>query len=506
MAKKTSGPMPESLAEMGEWLEQKIQARSFPTWLDSSALPSVLWVDGSPAPAPAIVVLLRSKKEQERSIYESLRGRLEPTSMARLCDWLAARWVDQEAPTSERWALESLSDWGTDSSLTQVGQWVRVWIKKKKRGPAQAGLRLLARRATDAALHELDDIAHGPYTPAYTELARGEFEFAARQRGLSPDDMADRIVPTLDLDRTGSRWFVVGSKKVRAVLRSGPALEWRDEADQPLRQPPKPPDADPFTLTPADWFKRTKARLSGLVAHQFARLERAMIAGRTWDGSVWTSLFLAHPILRTMSQVFVWSVRHASREILFRVAEDFSLADDQEEVFTVESPGTIALPHPITFSEPTLARWRQIFVDYGLRSPWPQLDRETRKLSPMELAEPSIMRFVGVPVDSRLLRGHLKRKGWLMGPALRGTVEFHYRPFVEANLTAVLCHDPIWMGENPSVGTMIPLANLLFIPGEIDRTMGLGAEALSTVVPSQVSPILISETLRDVERLGLAAR
>ncbi len=465
MAKSSWTETPESISQIGPWLEQHVSLRMLPANFDSAMLTTATFIDGSPVPTGPLVVLLKSASVKELVIYRAIRDKLDPMSMARFTESLANWRVEDGAITKYRWALESLEEWGTESSLAKVGEWLRVWIKKRKRSPAQAALGLLARRATDSALHDLDDIAHGNASPAFAEMARQEFAKAATARGLSTEQLADRIVPMLGLDTTGARVFSAGKKQVRAILRAGGKIELRDDDGKILRSMPKGAISDSTVPSPSEWLQEIKKRLKGVLAHQANRLERAMIGGRSWPYPEWSTLFLQHPILRTLAPLLVWHAESAGGPMLFRVAEDYTLADIDDREITLAGDAVIHIPHPISWTQEIRDRWRQLLIDYAIEQPFPQIEREVYPLSASEQAEPSIMRYVNTAVDRRLLRGHLKRRGWLMGvPGGGGSVDFHYRYFEDGKVSAVLLHEPVFMGGDFSIGEMVPLANIVFVP------------------------------------------
>lgn len=503
MGKSPWKETPESVGQIGPWLEAHISVRQLPPNLDLAMLSTAMFSDGSPVPSGPLVMLFKSTAEKEQVIYQAIRDKLDPVSMVRFAESLATWWVEDGAITKYRWALDSLEEWGTESSLAKVGEWLRGWIKKRKRSPAQAALGLLARRATDSALHDLDDIAHANTSPAFAEMARQEFAKAATARGLSTEQLADRIVPTLGLDATGARVFPAGKKLVRAILRPGGTIELRDDEGKTLRSMPKGAVSDPGSASPSEWLKELKKRLKGVLAHQSNRLERAMIAGRSWSQAEWSALFLQHPILRTLSPLLVWQAATASTTMLLRVAEDYTLADLDDREITIPNDAVVSLPHPISWPPEVRDRWRQVFVDYSIEQPFPQIEREIYPLSTREKqVEPSIMRFVDTAVDSRLLRGHLKRRGWLMGVSgIGGSVEFHHRYFEDENVSAVLLHKPVFLGGDFSIGETVPLANIVFFPGSIDRAGRTDLSAYRSIMLREVSPTIVSETIRDVEKL-----
>ena len=108
----------------------------------------------------------------------------------------------------------------------------------------------------------------------------------------------------------------------------------------------------------------------------------------------------------------------------------------------------------------------EIFADYALIPPFPQLGRKVHRLEPKELTTRGIVRNQGSKVPAVTLVGILERHGWNRGlPWAAGLVLAHSKPYEGANVTAVIRYDGVQLGEvDPVVvsevlGTLAELAS-----------------------------------------------
>jgi hypothetical protein len=76
------------------------------------------------------------------------------------------------------------------------------------------------------------------------------------------------------------------------------------------------------------------------------------------------------------------------------VAEDHSLADVNDDAFTPPDSSRIGLAHPLLLGE-ALATWSELFADYEILQPFPQLGRPVHTLTADERAATHLDRLVG---------------------------------------------------------------------------------------------------------------
>ncbi|MFD0851013.1 DUF4132 domain-containing protein, partial [Actinomadura adrarensis] len=111
----------------------------------------------------------------------------------------------------------------------------------------------------------------------------------------------------------------------------------------------------------------------------------------------------------------------------FRVAEDGTYADLADNTVTLPDTTRIRVAHPVHL-DGDLKAWRELFADYEILQPFPQLDREVHTLTTAERAGRRLERFQGVSAPARTLIG-MERHGWRRSaPMDAGIQHCVYRP------------------------------------------------------------------------------
>lgn len=99
----------------------------------------------------------------------------------------------------------------------------------------------------------------------------------------------------------------------------------------------------------------------------------------------------------------------------FRVAEDQTFADSEDNELALEDLSMIRVVHPLYLSIDLCAAWAQVLGDYEIISPFPQITRQTYSLEPEEQDAQEITRFKDKPVSGIILVRTLQKLGWQRG-------------------------------------------------------------------------------------------
>ncbi|MCS7477717.1 DUF4132 domain-containing protein [Umezawaea endophytica] len=349
----------------------------------------------------------------------------DPASVAEFGWALFEQWRAAGMPSKDGWALTALGVLGDDGTVRALAPVIRAWPGEGGHVRAVTGLDVLADIGTDVALMHLDGIARKVKFAGLREKAREKIEHVAAKLGLSPERLADRLVPDLGLSRAGSavldygpRRFVVGfDERLRPFVS--------DEDGTPRKSLPKPGAKDDEGLATAAYqrFTDLKKDVRTLAADQITRLERAMVSGRTWTGEEFTEFLAGHPLLVHLVRRLVWVTQSESGAVTgsFRVAEDSSLSTVDDDVFVLPEDAVVAVAHPLRLGE-SVEAWSGVFADYEILQPFPQLGRPVHALTEAERAGTRLSRFEGVvlPTTRVLL---LVRLGWERGAPMDGGVE-----------------------------------------------------------------------------------
>ncbi len=409
-------------------------------------------------------------------------GLLELRSLG---DWgaflwaLYAAWDEAGAPSKHGWAFEAMGHLGDSSVARELSTKLKDWPSQGLYARAVKGLELLQRIGTDEALMYLDELSKKLKSQALRAEARARLEQVANRRGLSQDQLADRLVPTLGLDPDGSALLDLGPRSFRVGFNEHLVPVVFDQKGKLRKSLPTAAKSDDEHLAKQAQtrWKSLKADARKLARLQLERLELAMCCGRRWSPQDFQNFLVAHPLLGHLVRRLVWGV-YSDQALVktFRVAEDRTPADIADEELKLADDILVGLVHPI---EGLDSGWQEIFADYELLQPFEQLGRAVYEASPGELEAPSIKRKAGTRVAQKSLFV-LKNRGWSRGPVEDGArYNSYYRTF------------------GPELS-----AELRFYPG-VDVASGWEQEQTLEEVTilnnRRPTPAVFSEVVRDLE-------
>jgi Domain of unknown function (DUF4132) len=196
--------------------------------------------------------------------------------------------------------MAAIGHLGGDACVLKLTPLLREWpAKASTRAPCSASYICLRAVGSDTALMALNGVAQKLKFKGLKQKAQEMMEGIAQSRGLTREQLADRIVPDCGLDERGSRVFDFGRRQFRFVL--GPEMKplVRD-ADGTVRSdlpaPTKTDERDKAEAAVAEW-KLLKKTLREVLKIQAHRLEDAMITGRRWTPAEFQMLPLKHPLM-----------------------------------------------------------------------------------------------------------------------------------------------------------------------------------------------------------------
>ncbi|MFC9996825.1 DUF4132 domain-containing protein [Nocardia sp. NPDC127526] len=479
---------------------------ALPSWLIPAALPPIVLRDNRRAlPAEAVTTvctMLAFPDEHGRYAgVDRIREAGDPVSLAEFAWALFETWGAVSYPAADGWVLRALGRLGDDETARRLTPLIRAWPGESAHQRAANGMVALAEIGTDIALMQLNGIAEkvkfkGIKTEAQRMIAR-----IAQQRGLTAEQLADRLVPDLGLSANGvlhldfgPRQFIVGlDEQLRPTVS--------DADGTPRKSLPKPGGKDDPELAAAavKQFSAFKKDVKTIASGQIRRLEHAMVAGRRWSPAEHRQLFVDHPLVRQLTRRLVWAIVDPDGAVTgsVRIAEDGSLADAHDEPVTPPGDARLGIAHPLHLSH-TLAAWGEVFADYEILQPFPQLDRETYRLTEEEAAADRLERFMGIKVPVGNVMG-LSPRGWEReAPGDNGDSRCVFRAF--GSVSVMVDVDPGFSAGMPpnARGDHQELYRVWLNDGGPDHHWWRGAKTAPFGV---LDPVLASEVLRDLEYL-----
>jgi hypothetical protein len=354
------------------------------------------------------------------------RDRWTAVSRAEFANTLFDRWTNAGAPAADGWCMQAVGLIGDDAGARRLATHARQWAGANASARAQAALDSLRHRGTDAALIELSLLAERSRFPVFKSVARRHIEEIADLRGLTSDELADRLVPSLGLNEEGGDTVETEAGTFRIVFDHRLMPVVRDANGRIHADLPKPARGAPAGSVHADPAVRgagkelrqaAKQRLSALrkearasASLHVARMERAMCAERTIPAGIFLDRFAGHAWMTHLAQRLVWGVlTDGVLTETVRVAEDGTLATVDDEPTTLPGSATVSVVHPLNLPAAALAAWGEVFADYELIQPFAQLGRPVHRIEPGE--EHTLDRFAGRKTSYAILRG-LERHGW----------------------------------------------------------------------------------------------
>lgn len=407
-----------------------------------------------------------------------VREACDPRSIAELAWSLAEGWELAGAKRKDIWMLESLAHFADDEVT-------------RRTTPALKDphiLRVLGVIGTDAAAMELATIVARTNSPYGADQAETQLGEIAKRRGLTKDELEDRITPTAGLDPSGSTTLDYGSRvlEVGFDTRLEPFVVW-ESGERQRQLPPKRKSDDAAKVKVAqEKWRDLKEDVATIADRRSKAVERSMLSGRSWSKDEFTRFWVEHPLLVHMAQGIVWSVVENGRLGLglgrsFRVAEDHTFADQDDATVDVPNDARIVVPHRIELG-PADA-WLRVFEDYRIVSPIDQLARSVHHPSDEERIAPRVERPLAQPMT------------------------YHQ---IDVALPKIGFHDRAWGGGNMRIGRMLLERSrstaVIEFPYNAGHVSSVGIRFTrrsgEAIQPGDVHPVEFSEVVRGVASIA----
>lgn len=392
-------------------------------WADPAMLPQVVLRGGEAAlPEAAVRRLMTALAMDDPDRYypgvDLLAAECDPASLTAFSWGLFELWLSAGSPAKDAWAMDQLRRFADEDTVRRLTALTREWPGENQSRKAVRGLEVLGAIGTDAALRAVHDLSQRAKFKALKQTATEQIEVIADRLDLSLDQLGDRLVPDFGLDADAATVLDYGPRRFTIRFDEGLKPSLVDDAGKARASAPKPNAKDDPELAQAAYERFTLLRkeLKAAAADQVKRLESAMVTGRTWSGAEFQTYLVGHPLVRQLAGRLVWQADIDGRWRSFRVAEDRTLADAEDEPFALPEDSRVRVAHPIGLGE-ELQAWSTVLADYEILQPFDQLARPVFVLDDAERKTGRITRFEGAVVGAGPIVGLLKR-GWKYGSPL----------------------------------------------------------------------------------------
>lgn len=398
-------------------------------WLLEQSLPVVHHTDESQTPASeeqivALFVAYADLGRMGRSdTAAAIAADLDKKDLEALACEVWELWFKAGAQSKTKWVLPFAAVFGGAAMTPKLIHAISDWPQNARGAIACDAVAALSVSPDPAALVTVDSISRKFKFRQVKAAATAALESAAKELGITTEELADRIVPTLDFAPDGTRIFDYGSRKF--IVRLTPSLELvvNTEAGKTVKSMPAPGKTDNTEKATAAYeaYKTLKKQLKTTVTAQRARLELALSAQRCWDSKAWRKLFVENPVMHQFAISLIWGVyENGKLQKTFRYMEDGSFNTADEEEYTLPDGADIGLVHPIELDTDVLEAWKQQLEDYEITQSIEQLSRPVYRL-PAEQAQADALETAAGRILSALsLSGKLQGMGWYRGSVLDG--------------------------------------------------------------------------------------
>ncbi|GAA2149303.1 DUF4132 domain-containing protein [Actinomadura napierensis] len=480
-------------------------------WADVRLLPQILLRDGERALPDAaaehvLTMLAMSKPGEVYAGIAAVRELCDPASLAEFGWAVFRRWEANGAPSKDGWALTQLGWLGDDDTVRRLTPVIRAWPGDGGHAKAVTGLDVLAAIGTDVALMHLHAISQKVKFKGLRTRAQEKIAEVAAGLELRPEELADRLVPDFGLDDAGTmtldygpRRFVVGfDEQLRPYVA--------DEDGKRRKALPKPGAKDDPELAPAAYkaFSALKKDVRTVAADLIVRLETAMVRNRRWSLTEFRDLLAGHPLVRHLVRRLVWIAVEMDqyKSITFRVAEDGTFAGAHDTALNLPETVVVGVMHPVHLGKTDLvAAWSEVFADYEILQPFPQLGRPVHELADEERKSGHLARFEGATVPVGRLLG-LTKRGWERGAPQDAGVECWISRPAGPNRHVVIDLDPgIAVGDPDTLGDQT-LRQVCLCRRQDELWMHHG----NPLPFGELDPVTASEVIADLTALTADAR
>ena len=492
----------QALRQVPAWRFVPAKIPPLPVWLQLHELPAPrLRSHDTRLPAGTLGDLARmiaiSTPDEPHATLATVIEACTPVSLARFAEALLEQWLEHGESRKDDWMLRHQGVLADTQTVRTLARLTRGWSGAR----ALLGMDLLARLGSRSdpadselartALLYLSTLTRNAQQNKLRVAAREALAQAAAERGLSDEELADMLVPELGLDERGTLLLDYGPRQyfVRFDETLSPYVVDGDGVHQKsIPRANKNDDAE-LAAAASTRYKALKKDVDTIAKQEIARLEHAMRQQRRWQGEDFTRLFVRHPLIRHLAQRLVWGVFDVANACTasFRLAEDLTLLDIDDNDFTLPATARVGIAHPLELDATALADWGQLLADYAILQPFQQLGRAVYAPTAAELAANSITRFAERPLSVAAVLS-LRRRGWDMES------DSHINHF------SVAAHGTtLWLSLDPG----------FYVNDYEDKTPQFVKDIeLVGSVPGQRPPladadaIVLSEAIRDVDQLG----
>lgn len=347
-----------------------------------------------------------------------LLARIPADNRARLALALVQQWIACEGEPKQRWALRLLPGHADDRVVDALVAAVQAWNRPRLQRAA-AAVEHLGEVDSLYALLRVQEISESRSLKDQVQrTARSALRAAAARRKMSVPELFDELTPDFGLGQ--GLTVTVGPHSYRVELQGDLSLRVINDKNKASKTIPAVKDE---ALKP-EWeaataqLKTLATSLKTVVKQQAPRMLAALVSGKRWPLDRWQRLFVAHPLLRIVGRSLIWRAEDAPglARTSFRLAEDFSLVDVEDETVALPAGCSISLWHPATAQPGEREAWQAYMADYELEPLVDQLGACAEQPAPSQFRNGMLLPPAPITLAQEQLGAMLKKFGYRPGP------------------------------------------------------------------------------------------
>jgi hypothetical protein len=338
-----------------------------------------------------------------------------------------------------------------ETFIVEFKKQIDEWTLNQRGAIASEGIKAMAFHGSDYALMQLDSISRKYKNKLVKRVAAEYFLIAAKNIGLTKEELADLVIPNLDFDRNKQLKLDYGSRVFTATLKKDLTIQLSNPDGKIIKTLPKPSKSDKEEVAKASKKHLTavKKQLKTIVSSQKARLERGIFIERRWDMETFNKVFVNNPIMNMFAVNLIWGKYDSKNNLVksFRFMDDGTFADADYEEIELQEGEEFGLVHPIDLSKEELELWKENLEDNEIIQPIRQLEIEIVEIEEEKMNNTIYEEFNGIKMPAISLVSKLEKQEWYKTSIVDGGgYEGLYLEFEELEFGAQIDAEYLYIG------------------------------------------------------------
>ncbi len=383
-------------------------------------MPTVHFNDGNEVGEEYLLALMSAYVKEpcsgNLSNGEMLSSELKKDELETFCIKALKNFLEDGGDVKNKWIMFFCSVHGGDKVVELLKGLIAEWAVNTRTTMAKYAVKALAINPNPLSIVLVDNMSRKFKQASVRSGSKEALKFAAEKFDLTPEQLLDKIVPTLGFDSDGTETFDYGERTFKVTLGCDQQLLVFDQNGKALKTLPSPSQNDNPELAENELarFKELKKQLKATVTLQKTRLDIAISDGRRWTKPEFINLFVKNAVMQSFATGLIFGIYNDKTLLTtFRCMEDgtFNSHDDRE--ITLPDDCLIGLIHPLEIDLEVKESWKKQLLDYEIKQPLKQLERKVFSFPPEMQSGKEITTLAGRTVHISTMANKLQAYGWI---------------------------------------------------------------------------------------------